>query len=125
MAESITVKLSGPLFAADASAKAKEAGAGVVRELTEIAMQWLAQDVPVVTGNLRRNIHPTIDGPMARITSEAIYGAWIEGTSSRNETTRFKGYANFRRAQQMLTDEQVPRVCEKWASKLAGELNGV
>lgn len=25
-----------------------------------------------------------------------VYGPWLEGTSSRNRTTRFKGYATFR-----------------------------
>lgn len=29
-----------------------------------------------------------------------IYGPWLEGVSSRNKTTRFKGYAQFRRAAQ-------------------------
>lgn len=32
----------------------------------------------------------------------ATYGPWIEGTGSRNETTRFKGYHAFRRASQQL-----------------------
>lgn len=31
-----------------------------------------------------------------------IYGPWLEGTSSRNQTTRFKGYASLRRALQQL-----------------------
>jgi hypothetical protein len=31
-----------------------------------------------------------------------IYGPWLEGTGSRNRTTRFKGYASFRRAAQTL-----------------------
>jgi hypothetical protein len=30
-----------------------------------------------------------------------IYGPWLEGTGSRNATTRFKGYASFRRAAQV------------------------
>lgn len=29
-----------------------------------------------------------------------VYGPWLEGTSSRNETTRFKGYSALRRARQ-------------------------
>lgn len=29
-----------------------------------------------------------------------IYGPWLEGTGSRNKTTRFKGYASFRKATQ-------------------------
>lgn len=31
-----------------------------------------------------------------------IYGPWLEGTGSRNRTTRFKGYASFRRALQSI-----------------------
>lgn len=29
--------------------------------------------------------------------SNVIYGPWLEGTGSRNKTTRFKGYFTFRR----------------------------
>jgi hypothetical protein len=35
-------------------------------------------------------------------TSLASYGPWLEGTGSRNETTRFKGYHGFRMAGQEL-----------------------
>ncbi len=35
-------------------------------------------------------------------TSLATYGPWLEGTGSRNQSTRFKGYASFRRAAQEL-----------------------
>lgn len=31
-----------------------------------------------------------------------IYGPWLEGTSSRNKTTRFKGYKTFRTVKQEL-----------------------
>jgi hypothetical protein len=34
----------------------------------------------------------------------ATYGPWLEGTGSRNETTRFKGYHGFRRASYVLND---------------------
>lgn len=34
--------------------------------------------------------------------SGVIYGPWLEGVGSRNRTTRFKGYAMFRRAVQYL-----------------------
>jgi hypothetical protein len=35
-------------------------------------------------------------------TEQAAYGPWLEGTGSRNETTRFKGYHGFRMAAQEL-----------------------
>lgn len=31
-----------------------------------------------------------------------VYGGWLEGVSSRNKTTRFKGYRTFRKVQQEL-----------------------
>lgn len=40
-----------------------------------------------------------------------IYGPWLEGVSSRNQTTRFKGYASFRRATQQ-TEREVPGLVE-------------
>lgn len=37
------------------------------------------------------------------VTSDlATYGPWLEGTGSRNQTTRFKGYHGFRKAAQQL-----------------------
>lgn len=38
-------------------------------------------------------------------TDLATYGPWLEGTGSRNESTRFKGYHGFRRAWEQLTRE--------------------
>lgn len=34
--------------------------------------------------------------------SGVIYGPWLEGTGSRNQTTHFKGYGSFRKATQQL-----------------------
>lgn len=34
--------------------------------------------------------------------SGVVYGPWLEGTGSRNKTTRFKGYSTFRRVAQVL-----------------------
>jgi hypothetical protein len=33
-----------------------------------------------------------------------VYGPWLEGVSSRNNSTRFKGYATFRRVAQRLNN---------------------
>lgn len=33
-----------------------------------------------------------------------VYGPWLEGTGSRNKTTRFKGYATFRRITALAND---------------------
>lgn len=36
-----------------------------------------------------------------------IYGPWLEGTSSRNQTTRFKGYGTFRKVKERLDKESL------------------
>lgn len=37
--------------------------------------------------------------------SGVVYGSWLEGTSSRNRSSQFKGYQQFRRVTQKLQDE--------------------
>lgn len=47
------------------------------------------------------------------VTTElATYGPWLEGTGSRNQTTRFKGYHGYRKAAQ-----ELDRVAGDLASK--------
>jgi len=43
------------------------------------------------------------DGAHWKISDNGvIYGPWLEGVGSRNATTRFKGYANYRRNVQQI-----------------------
>lgn len=44
--------------------------------------------------------------------SGVIYGPWLEGTGSRNDNTRFKGYATFRKVTQKL-DAQAGEIAER------------
>lgn len=125
----VSATATGPILDGLGPERVEAAVADIVREVTELGMQRLTSafptGVPVVTGNLRRNIHPTIAGPMAQIDSGGVvYAAWIEGTSSRNESTRFKGWGTYRKATQYLQDEVVPEVLTKNAKKLATELGG-
>jgi hypothetical protein len=52
-----------------------------------------------------------------------IYGPWLEGTGSRNSTTRFKGYAAQRRAATEL-EGQLDRVLAPVVARLTRRLNG-
>jgi hypothetical protein len=53
-----------------------------------------AHDVP---GKWRSHIHVVSRGGHRAVTdSGIIYGPWLEGTGSRNKTTRFKGYNMWR-----------------------------
>lgn len=105
----VEVRASGPLFQADRVAQ--ESDDFMHDAVAEVAHQGLA-DVHLF---LNRQIkHPTPYYETQITTERAaadrvivhdrgiVYGPWLEGTGSRNETTRFKGYASFRKATQEL-----------------------
>ena len=50
-----------------------------------------------------------------------VYGPWLEGTSRRNQTTRFKGYASFRKARDEV-DKKAPDIVQRVISAHLGEL---
>ncbi len=52
-----------------------------------------------------------------------IYGPWLEGVSRRNATTRFKGYASFRRARQEL-ERRAPEIAERTMRRFIDRLAG-
>jgi hypothetical protein len=99
----IAVKTSGPLFDGRAG---REISAFLDEAKEQVGAQALAEVHLILDREIR---HPT---PYyeTQIISERqgndrvvhdrgiVYGPWLEGTSSRNRTTRFKGYAAFRRA---------------------------
>jgi len=124
MGEHVQVTITGPifggaaagattLFLAEAQRRVAEQGLANVQQYldrsirhptpyyeTQIVVQTLGQDTVVHDRKI-------------------IYGPWLEGTSRRNQTTRFKGYASFRRATQAL----IPRVPALINHILAGYLD--
>jgi hypothetical protein len=52
-----------------------------------------------------------------------VYGPWLEGTSSRNRRTRFKGYGAFRRATSA-TQRQAPEIARRVIQASLGRLGG-
>lgn len=53
--------------------------------------------------------------------NDVIYGPWLEGTGSRNQTTRFKGYATFRRVHQLM-QRQAGRIAERVLQRFLRQL---
>lgn len=53
--------------------------------------------------------------------SRSVYGPWLEGTSRRNQTTRFKGYTAQRRAAQQI-DKEAKGTAERVVHGHMGEL---
>lgn len=70
------------------------------------------------SGDYHRDIHGELQSSLHGIIhdSNAIYGPWLEGTGSRNQTTRFKGYAMFRRTTQQL-ERKAPDILQKRVTK--------
>jgi len=58
-------------------------------------------------GDYAKTISHTASSSRGIITDggKKVYGPWLEGTSSRNQTTRFKGYQSFRNTKDWLNKE--------------------
>lgn len=56
-----------------------------------------AADFKNPTGRYRRHLRIVRRGAIEVNDSNSVYGPWLEGTGSRNRTTRFKGYHHWRR----------------------------
>ena len=54
--------------------------------------------------------------------SGVIYGPWLEGTSSRNQSTRFKGYATYRKATQTM-QRRAPRIAAQALGPFVRKMN--
>lgn len=59
----------------------------------------------------------------ARVITDhfVIYGSWLEGTSTRNKSTRFKGYQSFRKVRLQLRKLSAP-IAQQNLDKAIGEL---
>jgi len=85
------------------------------------------------TGHYRRNVHADMKkaSSFAKTTSAVgkihdsgvVYGPWLEGTSSRNLSTRFPGYSSFRRTKDYL-DKLSPKILNAHIKKATKQMNG-
>ena len=143
MAEmSTTVTLKGPIFERNLPQLRKATNA-MVDQLAQMAEQRL-DDVlqprpkPGVykttrqaggikyasVGTYRSGVAATVVGNSAVISDGGVeYGPWLEGTSSRNKTTRFKGYHAFRKTKKWLQRE-ANKKAEHFEKKMVKRLGG-
>lgn len=58
------------------------------------------------TGNYNRSINGRLQGSLHGTISDSnsVYGPWLEGVSSRNQATRFRGYHIFRKTKEKLDE---------------------
>lgn len=77
------------------------------------------------TGNYRRNVSGRVRNLDGRIDDGGVvYGAWLEGTSSRNSANQFPGYAAFRKTGDWL-QKQVEPTRDEFMKEYARRLNGI
>jgi hypothetical protein len=111
---SVQVATQGPLFTRAAADQMVKAVDSATRELVQKGEQRLAEQLrprsagvylsvaqagrgKASTGNYRRNISTEFKNMSAIIyDGNVVYGPWLEGISSRNGSSRFKGYGVYR-----------------------------
>ena len=136
------VRVEGPVFSKAAPLEVQRTLRVIIQELVELGEQHLdtmlrprpggvflsvsqAGKGKASRGNYRRNVHGEMKSDTRGIINDSgvIYGPWLEGVGTRNQTTRFKGYASFRRTGQWL-DDQKKAVAEVHLAGLAKRLGG-
>lgn len=121
---SISTKLLGPLFSgllqrrivmAEEDIEKKIAVRGA-QKLRARLNNVLKKQTPIYRFKVKANPEP----PGWAIHDQGmIYGPWLEGTGSRNATTRFKGYRTFRIITQELNAE-APEIANGVVAKWMG-----
>ena len=75
------------------------------------------------TGHYARSINGQMVSSLHGLITDSnvVYGPWLEGIGSRNQTTRFKGYSIFRKTRDKLQG-MVPGILLKQVKKAIGRL---
>jgi hypothetical protein len=83
-------------FLGEAKQEVADEGVNVVHQRLDMVLQNPTghYESQITTEQHMNDIHVT--------DQQMVYGPWLEGTGSRNKTTRFKGYATFRKTTQDL-----------------------
>jgi hypothetical protein len=136
----VEVKLVGPIFEGKAGPMLDKATSRAIKALADKGEERLAglskmrpggvfKTVAQAgrrnasKGNYRRLNKKAVTELSLRLYNTAIYGAWLEGTSSRNATSEFKGYAIYRRMTQYL-QSLVPRIAQRLAADFKRDIKG-
>jgi len=134
----VTVQTNGPFFQPGASRVVTDAVQGSIKQLADMGEEHLlkkhlrprpAGDYIAISAGGRsedhfaRNLDKRVGSLHAIIDNPVVYGPWLEGVGSRNQTTRFKGYSMFRRTTQWL-QEKARSVLEAHVHAAVRRLNG-
>lgn len=101
---SVATTQTGPLFGGQTGRLLALAVDAAEEEIATMSAQHLQGDLGAPpfknpTGWYRSHITPKRMGAFWTVwDSGVVYGEWLAGTSSRNRSSRFKGYQHWRRA---------------------------
>ena len=124
----LKVKISGPFLTGAPEAVVDNTLRRTIAEMVaegEIDVsEQLYPGHGLVTGHYRRSIHGEVLNSRNGTVhdSKVIYGPWLEGVTSRNQRTRFKGYAMFRNAFQRL-ERKAQGILNKHVGRAMKDLN--
>lgn len=123
--------------------KVKEDGPLIDGKVEDIAKDWetaweLAMGEEGVSA-VRRELHRVLQHPTGRYESRivavkdtktttlsdqnAVQGTWLEGTSRRNSSSRFKGYQTFAKVEALL-QQRAADIAQDLAGIYVGRMNG-
>jgi len=116
---------TGKLFNLNAEKHIKSAFEIAITKMAQVTEQRTKKQLykthGVVTGHLRRSISgeylgkmkAQVDAGLARQGANVVYANWVEGVSSRNKRTRFKGYKMFQNSKEQLASENLDKYFAK------------
>src|SRR6185437_4824054 len=130
----ITVKASGPLFDGMAPARIDEFMHKATRRVAETGQDWIKIAANEMDRSGRGGTGRAAEGVVLyeRDVGYAIFGEmkegdvwwpWLEGTSQRNTSTRFKGYHTFRSVRMRLS-QHLQEIVRPLVDDLIRELGG-
>jgi len=127
MAADISVKATGPLYDGRAQKAVKAfllaATGAVAGEGVNLVRASGRSDYKHPTGYYESHVITDLAQPDSTTVwdSDVIYGPWLEGLSSRNQSTKFKGYATFRKMTPVLAKRAGPiayRILDRFVSRM-------
>lgn len=128
------VEVTGPLADGSASVLLQQATGEAVHEIAQEGVNelqsWVMNKSGRATGFFQEHITTSTfkkygQGEVIFASYPAIlYGPWLEGTSRRNDDTRFKGYHLFRLTRQKLVSEVAPVVLKRKFDEYARIVGG-
>jgi hypothetical protein len=118
----VTVKKTGPVFDGRAVAAADQFVAEWGKQLSQETFNLVQADMSLhfrnPTGFYQSNVvTDRVGKDRWRVHDNmVVYGPWLEGVGSRNATSRFKGYAHWRR-----TVQRVNQIATTMGNQIVGQ----